>query len=378
MRNLCVVFLALTLLDSSMSIGATTETRGIWVDKKTLFAPKESVLAFLDAAKAANFNSLYVNTYFRGEVLYPGSAYMPQARELKGEDILKWLLPEIHKRGMRAEAWTEYGFYAFHTDKATTGATRGAILDKHPELAGIDSKGNKFLHHPDWGDFFVLCPVNPKSQEILLNIFAETLSRYDFDGINLDRIRFARKNYCFCDYCKQKFRADTGLALTEFPEGSKEWQTFVRWRKEHLTDFMKRLSERLRAIRPGISITSAVASPEQIDEYGQDYPTWLAKGYLDAAMPMLYAADITAAVAQVRKVTRPQDKIFTGLDAGGNRSQALVNQIKQARAAGASGITLWYSGSVEDDFPLLRETVFKDRAAPHFPMLFPEHKEIPR
>jgi uncharacterized lipoprotein YddW (UPF0748 family) len=389
MRNVFLAVLAVTMFGWAMCGCAATETRGIWVDKETLFAPKESVLAFLDALKVANFNSLYLNTYFRGEVLYPASAYLPQPPELNGDDRLAWLLPEIHKRGMRAEAWTEYGFYAFHTDFAATATTRGVILDKFPELTGIDSNGKTYLHTPAWGDFFVLCPVNPKSQQLLLDIFAETLTRYEFDGINLDRIRFARSSYCYCDYCRKKFRADTGFDLNNADPDrvqrvgnmvgvfddhlTTECIAFLEWRKEQLTDFMRRLSERLRAVRKGIVITSAVAAPEQIDEYGQDWPNWLAHGYLDAAMPMLYAEDVTTAVRQVRRLTRRKNRIFTGLDADGNSPQALVNQIEQARAAGAAGITIWYSGAVEKALPLLRKTVFNEPAKSHFGILFAEH-----
>jgi uncharacterized lipoprotein YddW (UPF0748 family) len=366
------------------------------MDKETLFKPKGEVLKFLDALKGANFNAVYVNTQFRGEVLYPDSAYLPQAPEVKGKDILKWLLPEIHKRRMRAEAWTEYGFYAYHTPDATTTTTRGAILDGFPELTSIDSKGNKYLHHEQWGDFYVLCPVNPKSQEILVNLFAEMIQRYEFDGINLDRIRFARRNYCFCDYCRKKFREDTGVDLKcvdvdtelkwfyfgyepfwfgDYDKFRKDYWTFMGWREKNLTDFMRRLSERLRGIRKGLAITSAVASPDQHTDYGQDFPTWLEKGYLDAAMPMLYSKDITFGVMRTRRITRRGDRIFHGLDGDGNTSDVLVRQIKQVRAKQPSGITIWYSGAVEDDLPMLRETVFKEPAAPHFPILFGKHEE---
>src|SRR5437868_5104453 len=55
-----------------------TEVRGVWIDSKEMMRPREQLLAKLDRLKAANFNVVLVDTWFRGYVAYPGSAVVPQ------------------------------------------------------------------------------------------------------------------------------------------------------------------------------------------------------------------------------------------------------------------------------------------------------------
>jgi len=182
---------------------AVLEERGIWLNRSELFSPKKDLLNFLDELKKAHFTSVYINTYFRGSVIYPDSRYLPQFDEVSEPDVIKWLLPEIKKRGLRAEAWVEYGFYAFHTPDATQTEDRGVFLNKHPELAAVSSDGTPFLHNEKWGDFYSLCPANPRSHELLTGIFLEIMERYPFDGLNLDRIRFPNENFCFALFAKK-------------------------------------------------------------------------------------------------------------------------------------------------------------------------------
>lgn len=336
------------------------ESRGVWLDKGQMLEGKESLLARLDRLQAAGFNTIYVATQVRGYAIYPGSKVLPQWDEAaaKVPDILDWLLPAIHQRGMRAEAWTEFGFYAYHTPDATKDPSRGPLLNAHPELTAIDRDGTPYLHNVQWGDFYSLCPSNPKSHEILSELYIEMLEKYDFDGINLDRIRYPEITFCYCDYCREHFKRDTGLALGSFAEGSEEQQAFIRWRKEQLTAFMKSLSSRLRRRFPRARLTSAVVPPGMMDGKGQDWPSWLAQGYLDAAMPMLYAADISGMVEEIQRRVPAEAWIFYGLDAG-QGIETLSRQVLHLRAVGAPGFTVWYSGSVDPLLPAIQRDLLK-------------------
>lgn len=335
------------------------ESRGVWFEKGEMLEGRVNALARLDRLKEAGFNSVYVATQVRGFVMYPGSGILPQwegARK-KEPDVLAWLVPAIHERGMKVEAWTEFGFYAYHTPDATKDPSRGAILDKHPELTSVDADGNLYLHNEQWGDFYSLCPANPKAQEILTDLYLEMLQRYDFDGLNLDRIRFASERFCHCDYCKRKFREDTGLELKSFAKGTKEWEVFNTWRKNQLNAFMKRFSAKVRSRFPNKKITSAVVPPYMIDDKAQDWPTWVREGYLDAAMPMLYGADISEGVTAIERQVGPKASIFYGLDAG-QGVEKLKKQMKSLQQKGAPGVTIWYSKTVDPMLPELKAELF--------------------
>jgi uncharacterized lipoprotein YddW (UPF0748 family) len=350
----------------SSSDAATTpelESRGVWLDKAQMLEGREDVLARLDRLKNAGLNTIYVAVQIRGAVMYPGSEILPQYDEARKRDpqVLEWLIPAIRERGLRVEAWTEFGFYAYWTPDAAADPSRGAILDRQPELAAIDRDGKDHLHNEKLGDFYALCPSNPESQEILLRLYLEMLGRYRFDGLNLDRIRYPDERFCYCAYCRERFRKDTGLDLrtaAETPDGA---SAIEEWRKAQLTRFMEHLSRRVRQRFPDVRITSAVVPPGMINEKGQDWPAWIERGYLDAAMPMLYEPDITDSVQWIRRRLGPDALIFVGLDAGQGLPR-LTKQIEQLRTLGAPGVTIWYSGTIDPLLPELGAHLFSTPA----------------
>jgi len=344
------------------------ESRGVWLDKAEIVEGPDALAARLDRLRDAGFNTIYIAMQVRGCVTYPGSRILPQWDGLKDQrsDLIAWLVDQIHRRGMKAEAWTEFGFYAYHTPDAGKDPSRGAVLDAHPELVAVDGNGNTFLHNPQWGDFYSLCPSNPRSQAVLRDLYAEMLERFAFDGLNLDRIRYPSGDYCYCPYCREQFHKDTGLVLEKFADGSPGQTAFIRWRKENLVRFVGELSSELRRRFPGRRITSAVVPPDMIDEKGQDWPAWVERGYLDAAMPMLYAKDIRGSVQLIRERVGPRANIFYGLDAGQGMA-VLGPQIDDLRAAGARGITIWYSKTVDPLLPELKAKFQPPAVSPLYP-----------
>src|SRR4051812_8341509 len=100
--------------------------------------PREQLAAKLDAIEAANFNTLLIDAYAQGYVAYPDSKYLPQNPTFAGEDRLQWLIDACHQRGLKADLWMEYGFYAYFTKDATADKSMGKLLDEHPDLLSVD------------------------------------------------------------------------------------------------------------------------------------------------------------------------------------------------------------------------------------------------
>jgi uncharacterized lipoprotein YddW (UPF0748 family) len=303
-----------------------------------------------------------VATQIRGAVIYPGSAILPQYEPVRTSDpeILPWLLEAIRSRGMRSEAWTEFGFYAYWTPDATKDSSKGAILDKHPELAALDREGKPLIHNPQWGDFYALCPANPKSQDILLDLYLETLGKYPFDGLHLDRVRFPDESFCHCGYCREHFEKDTGVALkiaaaADVSDAQKK--TLDQWRKQQTCAFVERVSKAVRERFPNRQVTSAVVPPYMIDAKGQDWPVWVERHWVDSVSVMLYAEDITEALARIRERLPADAPVYAGLDAAGGADR-LIKQIEQARRDRFPGVTVWYSGIVDPVLDKLHAEVF--------------------
>ncbi|MDI6783926.1 MAG: family 10 glycosylhydrolase [bacterium] len=364
-------FIILLLLLFTRGVGTELpiETRGVWIDKSDVYKGKESVIAMFDKP-AANFNTVYLPVLHRGYVIYPNSKYLPQDAKASevDKDILPWMIEAAHQRGLLAESWPEFGFYAYHTKDASKDTSRGVILDKYPELTAIDVNGQPYLHNQDWGDFYSFCPSNPKSHRIMINLLCEPITRYQFDGLNLDRIRYPTKEFCFCAYCKKYFQKETGFALTKANlDNQHDRKAFYTWRKERLNKFMKKLSAKVRKLRPEMLITADVWIPEEINAKGQDWSHWLKKGYIDIAIPMMYWENIEPGLNDSLKISSDSRRILAGISAETNSSEQLVNQIELARQKNCGGVVIWYLGKLDDDLEYLRTAVFQTQSKPFRP-----------
>ena len=327
------------------------ETRAVWIPTTDLLEGKTKILQNLDRLKAAGFNTLYVDFQMRGYVIYPRSKILPQlpAAASGDTDIFSWMIPQAKKRGFRIEAWSEYGFYAhWHPQEETP--TPGKILTAHPELTSVMRDGSKSLTNSN-GTFYGLCPANPASHQILINLYVEAMTRYEFDGLHLDRVRFMSGDHCFCDFCKLKYQKDTGSKLLDFAKDSPEENQWHAWRKDQTAVFMKAIRSEFRKRFPKLKLTGAVVPVPLIEERGQDWPRWLREGWIDAVSPMTYVADLENELIKIDALKLPWDKIFPGVTTSPDTiaPQALplqpINQIYQTRKHQAGGMTFWFASS---------------------------------
>jgi uncharacterized lipoprotein YddW (UPF0748 family) len=202
----------------------------------------------------------------------------------------------------------------------------------------------------------------------MLNLLCEPITRYQFDGLNLDRIRYPTKEFCFCAYCKKQFKKDTGFTLSKASlENEQCLKAFYAWRKQQLNKFMQKLAKKVRNLRPGMLITSDVWIPEEIDGKGQDWSHWLKKGYIDIAIPMMYWENIEKGLTESVNVSPDSRRILAGISAETNSSEQLTNQIELARKKNCGGVVIWYLGKLDDDLEYLKTTVFKEPSKPYIP-----------
>jgi hypothetical protein len=162
------------------------------------------------------------------------------------------------------------------------------------------------------------CPNNPRVRDKTLRVLESILTRYDFDGAFVDKVRFPSPANgieemlsCFCDWCRAKI-AQQGLDLdevrntieshieqcnrranTEAPStawwtdllsGSAVLERFARFRADSITELVadvRRLTDRL-----GKSLGLDLFSPVLAFAVGQDYRS-LAR-YAKWIKPMVY------------------------------------------------------------------------------------------
>ena len=332
-----------TVLEDEHQEGLPDEVRMVWAPYSEFLVGVEldEQDARLAALANAGFNTVCLNTYWRGYTTYPDSQYRLQfGLGHTRAKVVDTLVAGIHSKRMRAEAWPEYGFYASY-NKGTTETSGFLAANQH--LAAVDKEGRDYFFNPQYGYFKALCPTNPESHKQLIGLYSEMLEKYPFDGINLDRIRFPNADFCHCDYCRKRFAEDTGTSLTVFAEGSAEWTTWMEWRKARVTDFMRSFSKEIRAKFPGRTITACAVPPEEMDAKGQDWPAWVEEDLVDAVVPLLYSgSDKAAGMAAIQKLVPDQSRVIYGLLPW----EGVGDDICKMRQAGGRGYAVWHIGTL--------------------------------
>jgi hypothetical protein len=217
----------------------------------------------------------------------------------------------------------------------------------------------------DW-----LC-FTKNASKTMLKAVAESLARdYDIDGLMFDYIRWDTENgfICFCNECKAKFMADTGLTDVKWPTdclpGGRYYWNFTQWRCIPVTEAVRDMRNAMLAIKPNMLFSAAVWTAFQdcgnywVEEIGQHTADWVDKGYLDFVSPMIYTTTLTGtdSVEQCTRNSRdfyvggPEGKIplvvFTTIDIDGNPRNIdnFVQAIRLMRNNGADGWIIWRYG----------------------------------
>lgn len=103
----------------------------------------------------------------------------------------------------------------------------------------------------------VVC-LNGPAREYLKNITRELAERYDFDGYWLDCFAWwgAFAMPCYCEYCRAKFRMDTGAELpASNDKTSAAWRRYYLWRMKINALVMREITDGIRAANPKLTIT---------------------------------------------------------------------------------------------------------------------------
>jgi uncharacterized lipoprotein YddW (UPF0748 family) len=177
----------------------------------------------------------------------------------------------------------------------------------------------------------------------------ELATRYDLDGVQFDYIRYPVYSADYSPAARRRFEADTGQKVKSWP-----WQVwkgslageYGRWKIDVITQLVGEVSAAVRDASD-VKISAAVWSNPTVgrDEYGQDWPSWVRKGYLDFVCPMSY----TKVDSNLRKWTGMQIAavdgrvpIYPGLGAYMLKTPSQLNsQINIVRQAGLPGYVLY-------------------------------------
>ena len=362
--------------------GAPRELRGVWVTRASIASPG-TVDTLVTHAAASGINALFVQVRGRGDAYYqsdlePRGAMI--AREPAAFDPLARVIERAHARGIAVHAWVNVNLVS---DTGTLPASREHIIRTHPEwlmvpralaarASSIDARSPAYLDAlVRWTraniakvEGLYASPIPRDARAHAFAIARDLARRYPLDGLHLDYVRFPNDSFDYSPGALSEFReslaaelpaeelaqldrraAGTPTIFTDrFPD---RWVAFRRSRVTWLVDGM---SAAAREERPGILISVAVVpDPDAaLSIKLQDWPSWAARGIVDAICPMAYAEDRAGYTAQIAAVHEAAGgvAVWTGIGSYRLTAAETAYRIREARDAGSAGVLLFSYDSV--------------------------------
>lgn len=324
---------------SGRASAQAAEVRACWLTHYAYVGKTEAQLrAIAQNIKAGNMNTVYVGMYSGQQTLWPSKAYLA-AGGTWASSTVDWardLCRIFHEEGLLVGAWFEYGMAA--------GFATHPIAVAHPDWLARDSSGDPVTGEN--GGFVFLSPASQPAMDMLNAMVKELAENYDFDDIQLDRIRWGRKTtgreYGYEAPCAAAYQAQYG-ANPPSNVNNTQWVTF---RENLVNAAMQRFYTTVKTANPAIVVSSAPTGSYGITQHMQRWASWLSGGYIDLVMPQMYLTTLasfqtefntcrTAAGANVARLGvgyRAQDDLDWSL---------VRSQLNYARGQGVAHGALW-------------------------------------
>lgn len=284
----------------------------------------------------ANFNAVVPNMWWAGVAHYD-SEYLPHSKtfEDRGDQIAQ-----------AVEAGKKYGIQV-HPWKVNWNLSNAPkeFVDKLREEGRLQARANG--EERAW-----LCPSHPDNFKLELDTMLEVVRKYDVDGVHFDYIRYPDGDSCYCDGCRERFEAQIGRKVEDWPADCVSGELRVEWRQfrcDQITRLVRATSEQARQIKPHIQISAAVfgSYPETRNSIGQDWVLWCREGWLDFVCPMNYTENDTYFENVVKRQVGYVGGVvplYAGIGHWRIPDDQAIGQMETARQLGADGFILFNMG----------------------------------
>lgn len=300
--KILIGFLLIALYSVTMPASTDKPVRGVWltnVDSDVL----RSRAQIVDAVNLCNelgFNTIAVVVWNKSVTMFPSKTMEKNFGILidtlyNGRDPLKELIEEAHAKNIRVIAWFEFGFSCSYK------LNGGPIIAAKPDWKAIDNKGNLVSKNNfEWMNGF-----DPRVQDFMLSMISEVAANYDIDGIQGDdRLPAMPSESGYDPYTVEKYKKEHNGSVPPADFKDTGW---VQWRADILNGFMKRIHDTVKSINKKVQISMAPSIyPWCKEEYLQDWPMWVKKGYVELIIPQLYRYDIDGYQQQLDAITKAQ------------------------------------------------------------------------
>ena len=256
------------------------------------------------AEEAARYNFNFLLPLLNIELKYEPSLVKRNRFSGWRKNPLTLLIEESHKRDIEVYPWTTVFFEENKEEEENS-----LLPQTHPEWYTVTRAGES-VEFKERG----LDPAKEEVIEFILGNIKRLINNYDIDGISLDYIRYSgyrskqplnftveewresRVNnpydVCYCDFCREDFKKRFGSDPKQLKANDPLFVEWERYGCEKVTDFLKRLNQEAKSIKPSLKISAYVFSKYAAVTNRQDWPTWVKKGYLDYINPTAYIYEL--------------------------------------------------------------------------------------
>lgn len=253
------------------------------------FSDRDTITYYLEKAKTTGFNNVVVDVKpIEGKVLYK-SKIVPELTCVdtlvveRDWDYLQYVIDEAHRLGMKVTAsacvfpigspWWHKGLC--YDDTTFDGRTCIEYRQdgNFGDIRENSTKVGAFLN-----------PVRQDSRDYALSVLTEIVENYDIDGLALDYCRFPDMESDFSDESRVVFEAYIGSMVENWPsdifaydaEGKltegKLYNDWLAFRATTIGDFVRTVSDSVKAIKPEIELNYWAASwIHAIEKNGQNW-----------------------------------------------------------------------------------------------------------
>lgn len=362
---------AMLLLDRAYAFTArscTGEVRGAW--HRPCEKTDDEVFATVKRFADAGFNLLLIETNYEGFSNAKKCRYewLPARAGYEDFDVIDSFIRAGKALGVKIHAWVEDFFFGVKGFGCP-------IADIRPELMARTRDGG--LLHDSFDDFYFLNPALDETHDLLLGMYKDLLDNYDFDGIQLDYIRYPvihgiDHSAGFEIQTAQMFKSETGIDIFDIPDTSDDrWKVFTDWRASRITKYVSRMVQLVRSYRQSgreVLMSAAVfGNPhEAVVLKCQNWLYWLENGWFDFISPMAYLQEASDVGNEVAYMVQNYGRVpnYAGISPMYSHLPAVesTKQVEACREAGAKGILFFETQSCTDpQIELLSAGVFRDR-----------------
>lgn len=254
---------------------------------------RANITAVMDTAAQNNLNAVVFQLRGEAETLYP-SPIEPWSNLIGGKDPgfdpAEMAISEAHKRGLQFHAYINAMPLRSTRDRNPPSDPKH-LWHAHgpgsPEpWVCLDEQGQ-----PTREEYTYLSAAIPEVHAYLRKVIMDVVTRYDVDGIHLDRVRYPDPQYIHDAISEARFRGRGNPTLLDRND----------WQREQLDKFINDLAAEIRAVKPKCVLSCSawgIYNRHNIEGYGgfssgyhdyyQDTWNWCRIGAMDYLCPMIY------------------------------------------------------------------------------------------